>query len=131
MIQCSVGFAVIGKEINNKGITIWKQIKHKETYMNEQEVKEVTAQAESTMPKQYEVGYGKPPKKTQFKPGQSGNPKGRTKGSRNGIYTYIQRELNSSITLTDGSKITKEQGFARQLTNQSIARRYPKPKTTF
>ena len=89
--------------------------------MNETEVKEVTAQAESiTTPKQYEVGYGKPPKSTQFKPGQSGNPKGRTKGSRNGIYTYIQRELNSSITLTDGSKITKEQGFARQLTNKAL-----------
>lgn len=115
-----MGFAVIGKEINNKGITIWKQIKHKETYMNEQEVKEVTAQAEPTAPKQYEVGYGKPPKKTQFKPGQSGNPKGRTKGSKHTIYTYIQRELNSSITLTDGSKITKEQGFARQLTNKAL-----------
>ena len=89
--------------------------------MNETEVKEVTAQAESiTTPKQYEVGYGKPPKSTQFKPGQSGNPKGRTKGSKNGIYTYIQRELNSSITLTDGSKITKEQGFARQLTNKAL-----------
>ena len=25
----------------------------------------------------YEVGYGKPPVNTQFKPGQSGNPKGR------------------------------------------------------
>lgn len=88
--------------------------------MNETEVKEVPAQAESTAPKQYEIGYGKPPKSTQFKPGQSGNPKGRTKGSRNGIYTYIQRELNSSITLTDGSKITKEQGFARQLTNKAL-----------
>ena len=89
--------------------------------MNETEVKEVTAQAESiTTPKQYEVGYGKPPKSTQFKPGQSGNPKGRTKGSKNSIYTYIQRELNSSITLTDGSKITKEQGFARQLTNKAL-----------
>lgn len=25
----------------------------------------------------YEVGYGKPPKHSQFKPGQSGNPEGR------------------------------------------------------
>ena len=25
----------------------------------------------------YEVGYGKPPKATRFKKGQSGNPKGR------------------------------------------------------
>ncbi|WP_428039521.1 DUF5681 domain-containing protein [Candidatus Avelusimicrobium fimicolum] len=88
--------------------------------MTDNEVKEVTAQAESTAPKQYEVGYGKPPKKTQFKPGQSGNPKGRTKGSRNGIYTYVQRELNSSITLTDGTRITKEQGLARQLTNKAL-----------
>ncbi len=28
----------------------------------------------------YEVGYGKPPKDSQFKPGQSGNPNGRPKG---------------------------------------------------
>jgi hypothetical protein len=25
----------------------------------------------------YEIGYGKPPRATQFKPGKSGNPKGR------------------------------------------------------
>lgn len=31
----------------------------------------------------YEVGYGKPPKATRFKPGQSGNPKGRPKGAKN------------------------------------------------
>jgi Family of unknown function (DUF5681) len=28
-------------------------------------------------------GHGKPPKATQFKPGQSGNPRGRPKGVRN------------------------------------------------
>src|SRR5262249_2312776 len=28
----------------------------------------------------YEVGHGKPPIATRFKPGQSGNPKGRPKG---------------------------------------------------
>jgi Family of unknown function (DUF5681) len=30
----------------------------------------------------YEVGYGRPPRATRFKPGQSGNPRGRPKGSR-------------------------------------------------
>jgi hypothetical protein len=30
----------------------------------------------------YGVGYGKPPKASQFSPGQSGNPKGRPKGAR-------------------------------------------------
>lgn len=29
------------------------------------------------------IGYGRPPKHTQFRPGQSGNPKGRPKGSKN------------------------------------------------
>ena len=29
----------------------------------------------------YRVGYGRPPKEYQFKPGQSGNPKGRPKNS--------------------------------------------------
>lgn len=43
--------------------------------MNESEVKEVTVQAESTAPKQYTVGYGKPPKSTQFKPGQRVAPR--------------------------------------------------------
>ncbi len=31
----------------------------------------------------YDVGYGKPPKQTQFSPGKSGNPKGRPKGAKN------------------------------------------------
>ena len=33
--------------------------------------------------KTHEVGYGKPPKAHRFKPGRSGNPRGRPKGSRN------------------------------------------------
>jgi hypothetical protein len=29
------------------------------------------------------VGYGRPPLATRFRPGQSGNPRGRPKGARN------------------------------------------------
>jgi len=38
---------------------------------------------EKTGKKQGKVGKGHPPVETRFKPGQSGNPKGRPKGSRN------------------------------------------------
>ncbi len=31
----------------------------------------------------YEVGYGKPPARSRFQPGRSGNPRGRPKGARN------------------------------------------------
>ena len=34
-------------------------------------------------PSDYEVGYARPPDAARFKQGQSGNPKGRPKGSRN------------------------------------------------
>jgi Family of unknown function (DUF5681) len=37
----------------------------------------------------YRVGYCKPPKRTQFKRGTSGNPKGRKKGSRNKVGPHL------------------------------------------
>jgi hypothetical protein len=33
-------------------------------------------------PPNYKIGYGKPPKHTQFKKGQSGNKKGKPKGAK-------------------------------------------------
>ena len=40
-----------------------------------------------------EVGYGKPPKAHQFKPGQSGNPKGRPRGAKS--EATILREISA------------------------------------
>ena len=54
----------------------------------------------------YEVGFGKPPKETQFKPGQSGNPDGRPKGSRN-LATDLREELDEEIVVTErGTSLT-------------------------
>jgi hypothetical protein len=58
----------------------------------------------------YKIGYGKPPVATRFKPGQSGNPRGRPKGSRN-LATDLAAELEELITV-------REQGRARRVTKQ-------------
>lgn len=45
------------------------------------------------------VGYGKPPVHSRFKPGQSGNPKGRPKGQRN-FATEVARALAMPVAVT-------------------------------
>jgi hypothetical protein len=49
------------------------------------------------------VGYGRPPKATQFKRGQSGNPKGRPKGTRP-VGAVLQEILGQKIAVTENGR---------------------------
>jgi hypothetical protein len=55
---------------------------------------------------QDEVGYGKPPRRHQFKPGESGNPKGRKKGAKSEV-TILQELLQHKVTVTEHGKPRK------------------------
>lgn len=54
----------------------------------------------------YDVGYGKPPRTTRFRKGQSGNPRGRPKGSRN-FTTDLDEILSEPLTITENGKPRK------------------------
>src|SRR5581483_1759909 len=52
------------------------------------------------------VGYCRPPKHTQFRPGQSGNPKGRPRGAKNEA-TIWRSVLNREIAIREGGRERK------------------------
>jgi hypothetical protein len=71
----------------------------------------------------YPVGYKKPPQHTQFKSGQSGNARGRPKGSRN-FATVFDQELNATIPVTENGKrrkISKREAIVKQTVNKAAA----------
>src|SRR5262245_66245159 len=59
------------------------------------------------------VGYGRPPANRQFKPGQSGNPRGRRKGSKN-LATMFAEALSRRVSVRDKS------GKIRTLSKQEL-----------
>ena len=70
----------------------------------------------------YEVGYGKPPERTRFKPGQSGNPRGRPKGTKN-LKTDLMDELAQRIAISEGGQlqtVTKQRALVKSAVNRGI-----------
>jgi hypothetical protein len=51
----------------------------------------------------YTIGYCRPPVHSRFKPGQSGNPKGRAKGSQN-LRTILKQVSNEQMLIREGDR---------------------------
>jgi len=70
---------------------------------------------------EYEVGFGKPPKRNQFQKGQSGNPKGRPKHSLN-LATVLESALAEQVLITENGQrrsISKLEAMIKQIVNKA------------
>ncbi len=67
------------------------------------------------------IGYGKPPRHTRFKKGQSGNPTGRPKGTPN-FATALEQALNEQVVVNEGGQrrtVSKLEATVTQLVNKA------------
>ncbi|MGV8997250.1 MAG: DUF5681 domain-containing protein [Parvibaculaceae bacterium] len=69
----------------------------------------------------YEVGYGKPPKHSQYVKDESGNPSGRAKQSHD-LDTAIAKQLQRQVTITEGGeqrKLRMVEALAMRITSDA------------
>ena len=70
----------------------------------------------------YEIGYGRPPRACRWRKGQSGNSRGRPRGTKN-LYTDLAEELAESIAVSEGGKqkkLSKQRAMIKQIVNKAL-----------
>jgi Family of unknown function (DUF5681) len=84
----------------------------------------VTASSSATSAEEHKVGPGRPPKEYQFKPGQSGNPKGRKRKPPSllpDLKQLFDQAMSEKLTITQGDKkmnLTMAEAGFKQLAHQ-------------
>ena len=82
----------------------------------------------------YETGYKKPPKEHQFKPGQSGNPKGRPKkitSLKEALQISLNAEISTKTETGEIKKITCAEALAKRSIVDAISKDGPTRRMFF
>jgi hypothetical protein len=69
-----------------------------------------------------DVGYKRPPRHTRYRPGQSGNPRGRPKGTRN-LATDLGEEIAERIPIREGERrlrVSKQRAMLKALVAKAL-----------
>jgi Family of unknown function (DUF5681) len=75
-------------------------------------------------PADYQVGYGRPPLHSRFKPGRSGNPRGRPRTGSRSFLALLGQALEERVVVNEQGvrkSITKCEALAKQFANKGAA----------